>query len=114
MTPTTGVIAVFYLTSGGVHASRWAYDIGFDGLDHVLASGQGINILVLDTEGHSNAGFQISDAEEPMSAGSCCDGAPRSAIGMQRTISEYHARDLMLPRPRCRCCLKGSRYCQIS
>ena len=74
-----------------MHASRWAYDIGFGGLDHVLASGQGINILVLDTEGHSNAGFQISDAEEPMSAGSCCDGAPRSAIGMQRTISEYHA-----------------------
>merc|ERR1719210_1358232 len=40
----------------------WAYDIGFGGLDHVLASGQDINILVLDTEGYSNTGAQISKA----------------------------------------------------
>merc|ERR1719271_65001 len=40
----------------------WAYDIGFGGLDHVLASGQNINILVLDTEGYSNTGAQISKA----------------------------------------------------
>jgi sulfite reductase alpha subunit-like flavoprotein len=40
----------------------WAYDIGFGGLDHVLASGQNINILVLDTEGYSNTGAQVSKA----------------------------------------------------
>lgn len=40
----------------------WAYDIGFGGLDHVLASGTNINILVLDTEGYSNTGAQISKA----------------------------------------------------
>lgn len=40
----------------------WAYDIGFGGLDHVLATGQNVNILVLDTEGYSNTGAQISKA----------------------------------------------------
>jgi pyruvate-ferredoxin/flavodoxin oxidoreductase len=40
----------------------WAYDIGFGGLDHVLASGQDINILVLDTEVYSNTGGQSSKA----------------------------------------------------
>jgi pyruvate-ferredoxin/flavodoxin oxidoreductase len=38
----------------------WAYDIGFGGLDHVLASGQNVNILVLDTEVYSNTGGQMS------------------------------------------------------
>ncbi len=38
----------------------WAYDIGFGGLDHVLASGEDINILVLDTEVYSNTGGQAS------------------------------------------------------
>ncbi len=38
----------------------WAYDIGFGGLDHVLASGQNVNILVLDTEVYSNTGGQAS------------------------------------------------------
>ncbi len=40
----------------------WAYDIGFGGLDHVLASGEDINILVLDTEVYSNTGGQASKA----------------------------------------------------
>lgn len=40
----------------------WAYDIGFGGLDHVLASGQDINILVFDTEVYSNTGGQASKA----------------------------------------------------
>src|SRR5690606_29890803 len=43
--------------SGG---DGWAYDIGFGGLDHVLASGRNINILVLDTEVYSNTGGQMS------------------------------------------------------
>jgi pyruvate-ferredoxin/flavodoxin oxidoreductase len=38
----------------------WAYDIGFGGLDHVLASGRNVNILVLDTEVYSNTGGQTS------------------------------------------------------
>lgn len=38
----------------------WAYDIGFGGLDQVLASGQNVNILVLDTEVYSNTGGQMS------------------------------------------------------
>jgi len=38
----------------------WAYDIGFGGLDHVLASGRNVNVLVLDTEVYSNTGGQMS------------------------------------------------------
>ncbi len=38
----------------------WAYDIGFGGLDHVLASGEDVNVLVLDTEVYSNTGGQAS------------------------------------------------------
>jgi pyruvate dehydrogenase (NADP+) len=40
----------------------WAYDIGYGGLDHVLASKTDINVLVMDTEGYSNTGGQISKA----------------------------------------------------
>ncbi|WP_242203963.1 pyruvate:ferredoxin (flavodoxin) oxidoreductase [Aestuariivivens insulae] len=40
----------------------WAYDIGYGGIDHVLASGENINILVLDTEVYSNTGGQTSKA----------------------------------------------------
>jgi pyruvate-ferredoxin/flavodoxin oxidoreductase len=40
----------------------WAYDIGYGGLDHVLASGHNVNILVLDTEVYSNTGGQTSKA----------------------------------------------------
>jgi pyruvate-ferredoxin/flavodoxin oxidoreductase len=40
----------------------WAYDIGYGGLDHVLASGRNINLLVLDTEVYSNTGGQASKA----------------------------------------------------
>ncbi len=43
-----------------VGGDGWAYDIGFGGLDHVLASGRNVNILVLDTEVYSNTGGQMS------------------------------------------------------
>jgi pyruvate-ferredoxin/flavodoxin oxidoreductase len=46
----------------------WAYDIGFGGLDHVLASGKNVNVLVLDTEVYSNTGGQMSKS------------TPRSAV----------------------------------
>ncbi len=45
-----------------VGGDGWAYDIGFGGLDHVFASGQDVNILVLDTEVYSNTGGQMSKA----------------------------------------------------
>jgi pyruvate-ferredoxin/flavodoxin oxidoreductase len=47
----------------------WAYDIGYGGLDHVLASGRNINVLVLDTEMYSNTGGQSSKS------------TPRAAVG---------------------------------
>jgi pyruvate-ferredoxin/flavodoxin oxidoreductase len=51
-----------------VGGDGWAYDIGFGGLDHVMASGKNVNILVLDTEVYSNTGGQMSKA------------TPRSAV----------------------------------
>jgi pyruvate-ferredoxin/flavodoxin oxidoreductase len=45
-----------------VGGDGWAYDIGFGGLDHVLASGRNVNVLVLDTEVYSNTGGQQSKA----------------------------------------------------
>jgi pyruvate-ferredoxin/flavodoxin oxidoreductase len=43
-----------------VGGDGWAYDIGYGGLDHVIASGRNVNILVLDTEVYSNTGGQMS------------------------------------------------------
>ncbi len=45
-----------------VGGDGWAYDIGYGGLDHVLHSGENVNVLVLDTEGYSNTGGQQSKA----------------------------------------------------
>ncbi len=50
-----------------VGGDGWAYDIGYGGLDHVLASGRDLNLLVLDTEVYSNTGGQCSKST-PMSA----------------------------------------------
>jgi pyruvate-ferredoxin/flavodoxin oxidoreductase len=51
-----------------VGGDGWAYDIGFGGLDHVLASGANVNVLVLDTEVYSNTG------------GQCSKSTPRGAV----------------------------------
>jgi pyruvate-ferredoxin/flavodoxin oxidoreductase len=54
-----------YLVKKGVWivgGDGWAYDIGYGGLDHVLASGRDVNVLVLDTEVYSNTGGQQSKA----------------------------------------------------
>jgi pyruvate-ferredoxin/flavodoxin oxidoreductase len=56
----------------------WAYDIGYGGLDHVLASGRKVNVLVLDTEVYSNTGGQCSKAT-PLGA------AARFAMGGKST-----------------------------
>ena len=47
-----------------VGGDGWAYDIGYGGLDHVLARGENVNILVLDTEMYSNTGGQVSKATQ--------------------------------------------------
>ncbi|RNC28593.1 MAG: Pyruvate synthase [Candidatus Dichloromethanomonas elyunquensis] len=47
-----------------VGGDGWAYDIGYNGLDHVLASGDDINLLVMDTEVYSNTGGQSSKATQ--------------------------------------------------
>ena len=52
----------------GMGGDGWAYDIGFGGLDHVIASGYDINLLVLDTEVYSNTG------------GQCSKSTPRGAV----------------------------------
>ena len=66
----------------------WAYDIGYGGLDHVLASGQNINILVLDTEVYSNTGGQASKAT-PMGAvakfAAGGKGTPKKDLGLMAT-----------------------------
>lgn len=58
-----GYISALFETSVWIiGGDGWAYDIGFGGLDHVLASGEDVNILVLDTEVYSNTGGQASKA----------------------------------------------------
>ncbi|NND13216.1 MAG: pyruvate:ferredoxin (flavodoxin) oxidoreductase [Acidimicrobiia bacterium] len=59
-----GELAEYLVTTGVwiVGGDGWVYDIGFGGLDHVLASGRNVNILVLDTEVYSNTGGQTSKA----------------------------------------------------
>ncbi|MDE5587188.1 MAG: 4Fe-4S dicluster domain-containing protein, partial [Bacilli bacterium] len=47
-----------------VGGDGWAYDIGFSGIDHIMASGENVNILVLDTEVYSNTGGQSSKSSK--------------------------------------------------
>jgi pyruvate-ferredoxin/flavodoxin oxidoreductase len=68
-----------------VGGDGWAYDIGYGGLDHVLASGRNVNVLVLDTEVYSNTGGQASKAT-PMGAGAkfamAGKSMPKKDLGM--------------------------------
>ncbi|MCK4608060.1 MAG: pyruvate:ferredoxin (flavodoxin) oxidoreductase, partial [Gammaproteobacteria bacterium] len=70
----------------------WAYDIGYGGLDHVLASGKNINVLVMDTEVYSNTGGQASKAT-PFAAVSKFAAAgkdmPRKDLGLMMTAYGY-------------------------
>jgi pyruvate-ferredoxin/flavodoxin oxidoreductase len=61
-----------------VGGDGWAYDIGYGGLDHVLASGHDVNVLVLDTEVYSNTGGQASKAT-PMAAAAKFAAAGKAA-----------------------------------
>ncbi|MCC6804532.1 MAG: pyruvate:ferredoxin (flavodoxin) oxidoreductase, partial [Anaerolineae bacterium] len=56
----------------------WAYDIGYGGLDHVIASGRNVNILVLDTEVYSNTGGQASKATPRAAVAKFAAGGKRS------------------------------------
>jgi pyruvate-ferredoxin/flavodoxin oxidoreductase len=63
----------------------WAYDIGYGGLDHVLASGRNVNILVLDTEVYSNTGGQSSKATPRAAVAKFAangKGMPKKDLGM--------------------------------
>ena len=63
----------------------WAYDIGFGGLDHVLASGRNVNILVMDTEVYSNTGGQSSKATPRAAVAKFAAGgkpAPKKDLGL--------------------------------
>jgi pyruvate-ferredoxin/flavodoxin oxidoreductase len=68
-----------------VGGDGWAYDIGYGGLDHVLAQGRDVNLLVLDTEVYSNTGGQQSKAT-PMGAAAkfamAGKGVPKKDLGM--------------------------------
>jgi pyruvate-ferredoxin/flavodoxin oxidoreductase len=63
----------------------WAYDIGYGGLDHVLASGRNVNVLVLDTEVYSNTGGQSSKATPRAAVAKFASngkGMPKKDLGM--------------------------------
>ncbi len=68
-----------------VGGDGWAYDIGYGGLDHVLASGRNVNILVLDTEVYSNTGGQASKATPLAAVAKFAAGGkttPKKDLGM--------------------------------
>jgi pyruvate-ferredoxin/flavodoxin oxidoreductase len=63
----------------------WAYDIGYGGLDHVLATGRNVNILVLDTEVYSNTGGQASKSTPRAAVAKFAAGgkpAPKKDLGL--------------------------------
>jgi pyruvate-ferredoxin/flavodoxin oxidoreductase len=68
-----------------VGGDGWAYDIGFGGLDHVLASGRNVNLLVLDTEVYSNTGGQASKSTPRAAVAKFASngkGLPKKDLGM--------------------------------
>jgi pyruvate-ferredoxin/flavodoxin oxidoreductase len=62
-----------------VGGDGWAYDIGYGGLDHVMASGRNVNILVLDTEVYSNTGGQSSKSTPRAAVAKFAAGGKRTA-----------------------------------
>ncbi len=88
-----------YDTQGGkdksvwiIGGDGWAYDIGYGGLDHALATGKNINILVLDSQVYSNTGGQVSKAT-PMGArarfASTGKALPRKDLGLMAMTYGY-------------------------
>ena len=69
----------------GLGGDGWAYDIGYGGLDHVLASGAEVNLLVLDTEVYSNTGGQMSKSTPRAAVAKFAAGgkpAPKKDLGL--------------------------------
>jgi len=70
----------------------WAYDIGYGGLDHVMASGRNVNVLVLDTEVYSNTGGQASKATPLGSIAKFAEAGkqtPKKDLGLMMTSYGY-------------------------
>ena len=65
----------------------WAYDIGFGGLDHVMASGADVNVLVFDTEVYSNTGGQMSKSTP---TGAVAQFAANGKEGTKKDLSLIH------------------------
>jgi pyruvate-ferredoxin/flavodoxin oxidoreductase len=73
-----------------VGGDGWAYDIGYGGLDHVLASGRNVNILVLDTEVYSNTGGQMSKSTPRGAAAKfAAGGKPRPKKDLAMIAMQY-------------------------
>jgi len=75
-----------------VGGDGWAYDIGYGGLDHVLAAGRNVNVLILDTEVYSNTGGQASKATSLGAVAKFAAGGkatPKKDIGLMATQYGY-------------------------
>lgn len=73
-----------------VGGDGWAYDIDYGGIDEVLASKENINVLVLDTEGYSNTGGEMSKATQLGSvSGFSQDGKPTPKKNLGRMMMQY-------------------------
>jgi pyruvate-ferredoxin/flavodoxin oxidoreductase len=75
-----------------VGGDGWAYDIGYGGLDHVLASGRNVNVLVLDTEVYSNTGGQSSKSTPRAAVAKFAakgKGTPKKDLGLIATSYGY-------------------------
>jgi pyruvate-ferredoxin/flavodoxin oxidoreductase len=73
-----------------VGGDGWAYDIGYGGLDHVLASGDNVNVLVLDTEVYSNTGGQASKSTPRGAVAKfAAGGKPRAKKDLGRLAMSY-------------------------
>jgi pyruvate-ferredoxin/flavodoxin oxidoreductase len=78
-----------------VGGDGWAYDIGFGGLDHVVASGANVNILVLDTEVYSNTGGQASKST-PLGAVAKFAAGGKRPLGLR--ARQLHEDARLVPR----------------
>ncbi len=73
-----------------VGGDGWSYDIGFSGIDHVMASGENVNILVLDTEVYSNTGGQSSKSTKKAAVAKfSSDGKKTSKKDLARMMMNY-------------------------
>lgn len=79
-------------TVWAIGGDGWAYDIGYGGVDHVLASGEDVNILILDTEIYSNTGGQMSKSTPIGASVQFAAGGkrtPKKSIGLIMTTYGY-------------------------